>query len=103
MEGEPMTRWIWGLTLLAVASTWSALAAEEKKATDKPAGEPSGVFSKMIGGKEWRGEPIEGRKKVKVKWGDQEVTWEPKPWEPKELQEQGPPWHWRRLSEQPPY
>jgi len=103
MEGEPMTRWIRGLTLLAVALTWSGLAAEEKKATGKPAGEASGVFSKMIGGKEWRVESIEGTKKFKVKWGDQEVTWEPKPWEPKELQEEGPSWYWRRFGEKQPY
>ena len=35
-----MTRWIWGLTLLAVALTWSALAAEEKKQS-APAGPPA--------------------------------------------------------------
>lgn len=62
-------------------------AAEEKapppEALEKA--EATGVFSKMIGGKEWRVEPIAGTKNFKVTWGDDTVTWTPKPWQPKEL------------------
>ncbi|MGE0519069.1 MAG: outer membrane lipoprotein-sorting protein [Candidatus Binatia bacterium] len=81
-----------------------ALAAEEKapsrEALEK-AEVGAGVFSKMIGGKEWRVEPIAGTKNFKVTWGDETVTWTPKPWQPKELQEKGPRYYYESFADTP--
>lgn len=84
-----------GLVLVLMALP--AFAADESPAA------AGGVFSKMIGGKEWRVEPIAGTKNYTVTWGDQTVTWEPKPWQPKELQAEGPSWYWRLFGDKTPY
>lgn len=74
--------------------------AQEAPAEGKQEKAPD-VFSQMIGGKEWRVERIGNTEKFKVKWGDEEVTWEPKPWQPPELQKEGPSWYWRMFAKTP--
>lgn len=82
-----------------------AFAADEEKAPPPPEAlekaETIGVYSKMIGGKEWRVEPIAGTKNFKVTWGDETVTWTPKPWQPKELQEKGPRYYYESFADTP--
>ncbi len=91
----------WIAVLLAVCAA-PAFAAD--KAASKPAATAGGdVFSKSIGGKEWRVEKIAGTDKYKVTWGSEEVTWEPKPWHPKDLREQGPSWYYKLYGEKTPY
>src|SRR5271156_2293839 len=92
-------RWQWGLAaaVLIGSIVVPALAADDNLAA------PGGVFSKMIGGKEWRVEPVAGTNNFKVTWGDKTVTWTPKPWQPRELQQQGPSYYWKIFGEKTPY
>ncbi|MFZ2063375.1 MAG: outer membrane lipoprotein-sorting protein [Candidatus Binatus sp.] len=92
-------RWQWGL---AAAVLIGSIVVPALAADDNPAA-PGGVFSKMIGGKEWRVEPIAGTNNFKVTWGDKTVTWSPKPWQPRELQQQGPSYYWKIFGEKTPY
>jgi hypothetical protein len=56
----------------------AALAADKDAGKTAPAASAGAdVFSKSIGGKEWRVEKIAGSDKYKVTWGTKEVTWEP--------------------------
>ena len=87
-----------GLVMPALAA-FSSSAAPAPEALEKA--ETIGVFSKMIGGKEWRVEPIAGTKNFKVTWGDDTVTWTPRAWQPKELQEKGPRYYYESFAKTP--
>ncbi len=82
------TWWLFSLigTLgLVVSFQVAAFGAEEKKYQGK------GVYQKTILGKEYRIETIENEPgKYWVRWGDEEMKWEPKPWYDDELNAKGP-------------
>lgn len=86
---------------LSRLTVWTAIAALFLPALARAAG--SDVFSRSIAGKEWRVEPIEGSPNYRVTWGEQEVVWEPKGWQPEELRETGPSYYWKRFGEATPY
>ena len=48
------------------------------------------VIKQMIAGKEYRVEKAEKPKTYWVYYGDEKLLWEPKPWQVKDLKEQGP-------------
>ena len=83
------TRWRVALMVmlgLVLSLHWAAFAAEEGKKYEGKV-----VYQKTVLGKEYRIETIENEPgNYRIRWGEQELKWEPKPWYDDELKAKGP-------------